>query len=157
MTESALWGEFEHFVDDKGRIVMPADFRAMLGAEVVLTRGPDHALLLLPLAVWQEVERSLRQAVLAGEEGVLQRMLGGRFQTRVDSHRRIAVPRHLREWAGLRLGGRAVLIGQGRKAEIWSPEHWQSYNETFTTERVLQAARAAGVEALLRDPRPPQP
>ncbi len=145
-----FWGEYEHGVDDKGRIVMPAEIRSELAGDFVLTRGPDRAILVIPVPVWREVERSLREAVLNTNAGLLQRMLGGRVTTRLDPQARLAIPKHLREWARITPDHTAVIVGQGRKCEIWSKSTWEQYQEHLTYANVYEAAVAAGLEDLLR-------
>lgn len=145
-----FWGEYEHGVDDKGRIVMPVEIRNEFRGEFVLTRGPDRAILVIPTPVWREVERSLREAVLNTNAGLLQRMLGGRVVARLDPHARLAIPKHLREWAQISPDQTAVIIGEGRKCEIWCKSNWEAYHQLFTYANVSEAARSAGLDELLR-------
>ena len=142
---SQFWGEFEHFVDDKGRIVVPQEFREGLADEFVITRGPDRALFIFPTAIWSQIEQNLQSHVLHRHTGFLQRMLGGRTFVKLDPQYRLAIPKHLREWARIHESPAAVLIGQGSKIEVWSKRNWDEYNDRFTYDNVFDAAEAVGL------------
>lgn len=148
MAETALtqfWGEFEHNLDDRGRIVFPQDFRDSLRDEFVITRGPDRALLVFPLDVWNGIEQKLQSSVLQREMGFLQRMFGGRTIVKLDPQGRLVLPKHLREWAGFDDNNISVIVGQGPKIEIWSKERWREYNQKFTSDGLYAAAEAVGL------------
>jgi MraZ protein len=145
-----FWGEHEHGVDDKGRLVMPQDFRGSLGDEFVVTRGPDKAILVFPKPVWDEIEQRLQVGVLQRQTGFLQRMLGGRSIVKLDPQFRLAIPKHLRDWARIDSSHGAVLIGQGPKIEIWNKDVWDAYNnDRFTYENMYDAAEAVGLAAVV--------
>jgi len=139
------WGEFERALDDKCRLVVPAELREPLGPDVVLTRGPDAAILLFSTADWRRLERQLLAAPPGAEASLLQRMLFGRTLARLDRQHRVTLPPPLRHWAGLEPGAVAVVIGLGRKVEIWERGAWRRYAAGFTRERVAAAMQAAGL------------
>jgi MraZ protein len=144
-SDNLFWGEYEHGVDDKGRLVIPQEFRPALTDEFVLTRGPDKAVFLFPKVVWGEIEHKLQSHVLHRHTGFLQRMLGGRTFVKLDPQSRLAIPKHLRDWANISQSQSAVLIGQGPKIEIWSKGTWDAYNAGFTYEAMYEAAEAVGL------------
>ena len=144
--DSQFWGEYEHGVDDKGRVVIPQDFRAGLGDEFVLTRAPDKAIFVFPKTIWADIEQRLRSSVLQRQAGFLQRMLGGRTYVRLDPQFRLAVPKHLRDWAGITQSEAAAIIGQGPKIEIWNKGNWDEYNAgNFNYSNLYDAAEAVGL------------
>ncbi|MGC8666691.1 MAG: division/cell wall cluster transcriptional repressor MraZ [Chthonomonadales bacterium] len=144
--EYGLWGEFEHGVDDKGRVVMPQEFRAALGEQFVLTRGPEHAIFVFPMDVWRAVESRLRGGVMDRERAFLRQMMAGsRTIVRLDPQFRLAIPKLLREWAGITQSETAVIVGQDNKLEIWSKSNWMKQMEAFTYDRLFQAAEAIGL------------
>lgn len=141
-----LWGEHEHFVDDKGRLLCPTEFRDSLGEEFVVTRGPENTLFIFPMPVWSTIEQNLQTHVLNKHSGLLQRMLGGRALTRLDPQGRMTIPRHLREWANLNELPHTVLVGQGSKVEIWPKSKWIEYRKTaFSFDAMYEAADAVGL------------
>src|SRR5437868_2530683 len=140
-----FWGEYEHSVDDKGRVVIPQDFRGLLGDRFIVTRGPDRSILVLPSSVWQPIQESLRNPTLHRDRAFLQRMLGGRTEVSLDPQARLAIPKHLREHAGISNSVAAVIVGQGFKFEIWSKPVWDEFTTRFTSENMFAAAEAAGL------------
>jgi MraZ protein len=144
-----FWGEFEHGVDDKGRVVMPQDFRGPLGDEFIVTRGPDRAIFVFPITIWEDIEQKIQSPILQRQTGFLQRMLGGRQFVKLDPQFRLAIPKHLRDWAQISQSESAVLVGQGKKIEIWSKRNWDEYNNNFTYDRMFDAAEAVGLAEVL--------
>src|ERR1044071_1450016 len=140
-----FWGEFEHAVDDKGRVIMPQDFRGPLGEEFVVTRGTDRAIFVFPAPVWNRFEQTLNSAVMQREAAYLQRLFGSRTFVRLDPQYRLGIPKHLRDHAGINQSQSAVIIGQGSKLEIWSKSAWDDYCASFTSESVFQAAETIGL------------
>ena len=149
--EYGFWGEFEHAVDDKGRVIIPQDFRGPLGDEFVVTRGPDKSILVLPFPVWGRIEQSLQAPVLQRETSFLQRMLGGRTLVRLDPQYRLGIPKHLRDWANITQSQSAVIVGQGSKLEIWSKAVWDEFSGvSYTTDNLYNAAEIVGIAEILR-------
>jgi len=115
-------------VDAKGRMAMPARYRERLlescGGRLVVTVDRDHCLLVYPLPEWEIIENKLiKLPSLNKQARILQRLLiGHATELEMDAHGRILLPAMLRDFAGL--GKKAVLIGQGKKLEIWDAEIW---------------------------------
>src|SRR5262245_54059169 len=144
-TEFRFWGEFEHAVDDKGRVIIPQDFRGPLGEEFVVTRGTDKAIFVFPTAIWNRFEETLNASVMQRETAYLQRLFGSRTFVKLDPQFRLGIPKHLRDHAGISQSQTAVIIGQGSKLEIWSKPAWDDYCVNFTSENVFQAAETIGL------------
>lgn len=107
---------------------MPARYRdrlvEMCGGRVVVTVDQDHCLLVYPLPEWEIIEaRLVSLPSLNRQARLLQRLLiGYATECELDSQGRILLPVMLREFAGL--DKKAVLIGQGKKFEIWDEKTW---------------------------------
>lgn len=147
-TTTGVWGEFDRGIDEKGRVAVPPELRGFLGAEIIVTRGPDQAIVLFPGSTWARIEKQLRTAVLQEDAGFLQRMLSGRVSATLDRQHRLTIPGYLRKWAGITPGNTVVLIGMGVKAELWSRPVWDEFSARFTREQVSRAIRAVGLEEL---------
>jgi len=117
-------GEFEHSLDDKGRLAVPARFRPELGQGLVLTRGLDRCLFVWPLTEWRVVAEKLgRLSMMHGEARRLQRLLfAGAVDTQLDRLGRVLVPSFLRGYAGLQ--DAVVVAGVLNRIEIWDREQW---------------------------------
>ena len=122
-------------VDDKGRVVVPTRHRTLLAARgegrLVVTADRDKCLLIYPLPVWEEIERTLmRLPALNPRARRLQRlMVGHATDLELDSHGRVLVPPKLREYAGL--SRQAMLIGQGSRFELWDEQHWNERRDEW--------------------------
>ncbi len=122
-------GEFEHTIDDKGRIAIPARFREELSEGLVLTRGFDNCLQAFPRQAWLPLAERVSQMSLGSEDArYLRRLLfSGAAEVEVDRQGRILIPQNLREYAGL--AEQVVIAGLDTYFEIWSTERWQSVLE----------------------------
>jgi MraZ protein len=141
-----FWGGFEHAVDDKGRVIIPQEFREALGEEFVVTRGPDKAILVLPMPLWQQIQNKLKSAVFQQQAHLLQRLLGLRSIVRLDPQSRLAIPKLLRDWAGITQSETAVIVGEGSKLEIFSKKSWDLYSDAqFNYSTLYDAAEAIGL------------
>ncbi len=122
-------------VDAKGRMAMPARYRDRLleacGGRLVVTVDQDHCLLVYPLPEWEVIEEKLiNLPSLNKQSRLLQRLLiGHATELEMDGQGRILLPAMLREYAGLKK--KAVLIGQGKKLEIWDEETWAQRQEEW--------------------------
>lgn len=119
-------GEFEHSLDDKGRVAIPARFRAGFGDALVITRGLDRCLLLWPMEEWRTLSHKLVQlSFMHADARRIHRLLfGGATDTAPDRLGRILIPAFLREYASLR--DSVVVVGLMNRVELWSRENWQT-------------------------------
>src|SRR5438132_14185114 len=97
----SFWGEHEQRVDEKWRVIMPQEFRAPLGEEFIIARGPDRATWVFPKTSWEDIEGSLRGGpALQRERAFLRQLLvGSRTLVKLDMQGRLALPKHLRDWS----------------------------------------------------------
>lgn len=125
-------------VDAKGRVAMPTRHRDRLleicEGQLVVTVDVDHCLLLYPYQEWERIEDKLSSlSSLNRKARSLQRLLiGHATEIELDSNGRILLPPPLREFAGIER--RAVLIGQGKKFELWDEERWTRNRERWLAE-----------------------
>ena len=124
-------GEYEHSLDDKGRLAVPARFRDELGEGVVITRGFDRCLMGFPRSVWEALAQQVSSLSLGqGEARNLRRLLfSGAADVMLDRQGRILIPQNLREYAGL--GEQVVVAGLNTHFEIWSSERWREVLDTL--------------------------
>ena len=117
-------GNFQHNLDDKGRLMIPARFRELLDGRAYITQGFDKCLMVMSDSYFNQVSENLSQMNLADPNARLMRRMifGTAFQVEVDKVGRVLVPQALREFAGLE--GEAIVTGQGQYFEVWSPSSW---------------------------------
>ncbi len=135
-------------LDAKGRMAMPSRYRERLlescGGKLVVTVDPSHCLLVYPLPEWESIESKLDALPsLNARSRAFQRLLVGHAtECELDSQGRILLPGMLREFASL--DKKIVLIGQGKKFEIWDEASWnenqQQWLETVQGDDELPAA-----------------
>lgn len=126
-------------IDAKGRMVMPTRYRERLQQEnenqVVMTIDTDErCLLLYPLKAWEIIESKLAQLPSFNPQARrIQRLLiGHATETELDANGRLLLPPLLREYADLTK--HAVLVGQGKKFELWDENHWQERRGQWLAE-----------------------
>jgi MraZ protein len=119
-------GEFQHNIDDKGRVTIPARYRGELAAGLVVTRGFDQNLMLFTMDEWQALATRIAERPLS-DEGVRafrRRVFSGAADLNPDRQGRILLPTYLREFAGLT--GEVVIAGNFNYLEIWSVDAWKT-------------------------------
>jgi MraZ protein len=117
-------GQFQHNLDDKGRLMIPARFREMLEGGAYITQGFDRCLMVMTETYFQQVYERLESMNLADPTARLLRrlILSNAYPFEVDKVGRILVPQNLR--AFLQLDGEAIVAGQGEYFEVWKPADW---------------------------------
>lgn len=121
-------GEFQHTIDDKGRIIIPAKFREALGADFIVTRGLDNCLFVYPRQEWNLLEQKLKQLPMMKSDAraFTRFFFSGASECEWDKQGRVNVPVHLREYA--KLEKECVVIGVSTRVEIWDKATWETYN-----------------------------
>lgn len=126
-----LMGEYNHTIDAKGRLIVPAKFREVLGDEFVVTKGLDNCLFVYPNDEWQKFEEKLQTLPLTNKNArqFTRFFLAGAASVEVDKQGRILLPSVLREFAGLEKD--VVLVGVASRIEIWSKDRWLQSISTY--------------------------
>jgi len=121
-------GEYQHSIDAKGRLFIPAKFREELGDTFVVTRGLDHCLFGYPQAEWQELEKKLRALPFtkADARAFVRFFFSGASEGEIDKQGRILLPQVLRDYA--QLEKEVVILGVSNRVEIWSASRWAEYS-----------------------------
>ncbi|NLK08838.1 MAG: division/cell wall cluster transcriptional repressor MraZ [Firmicutes bacterium] len=120
-------GEWQHTIDAKGRLIIPARFREQLGERFVVTRGLDHCLFVYPLTEWAILEAKLKSLPLTQSDArrFVRFLFSGASECELDKQGRINLPNNLKAYAGLEKD--AVIIGVSNRVEIWASQSWQTY------------------------------
>ena len=126
--EKAMFmGEYQHSVDEKGRLIIPAKFRDALGDSFVVTRGLDSCLFVYPRSEWESLEAKLKTLPFtrADARAFSRFFFSGATESDLDKQGRVNIPNHLREYA--KLTRDCVVIGVSNRVEIWGKEAWDTY------------------------------
>ncbi|MBP7998249.1 MAG: division/cell wall cluster transcriptional repressor MraZ [Chloroflexi bacterium] len=124
-------GEYLHTIDDKGRLTIPAKYRADLAGGVVITRGFDQNLIAFPLNEWEALAQRIMARPLADQDvrEFRRRLFSGAIDLMPDRQGRILLPPYLREFAGI--NGEVVIAGMYNYMEIWSTTAWESVRQNI--------------------------
>jgi MraZ protein len=139
-----LLGEYEHTLDDKNRLTLPAKFRQALGGGVVVTRGMDGCLFVFTRGDWDEFVSARLEGLnpFTKEARQMSRfMFAGATETELDKQGRIMVPPALLEHA--RLGRDVVVAGVRDHVEIWDQAAWRKQLKEVEGSVELVAERLA--------------
>ncbi|HEX5809535.1 MAG TPA: division/cell wall cluster transcriptional repressor MraZ [Anaerolineales bacterium] len=122
-------GQFQHSLDDKGRLMVPARYRELLAAGAYITQGFDKCLMVLTDVHFTEVYERINAMNMADPNARLLRrlILSNAYSVDIDRVGRILVPQNLRQ--AINLGNEAVVAGQGEYFEVWSPADWEQQME----------------------------
>lgn len=122
-------GEYQHSLDVKGRITIPAKFREELGEQFVATKGLDNCIFLYPQKEWQFIEKKLKELPLtrADVRSFVRFFFSGASELEVDKQGRTLLPANLRDYAGIER--ELAVIGVGARIEIWAIDKWADYTE----------------------------
>lgn len=117
-------GQFEHNLDEKGRLTIPARFRELLGEDAFITQGFDRNLMVHTAESFAEIYNSINNTSLTDPTSRLLRRLifSTASQVEFDRSGRILIPQFLRGIA--KMDGSAMVVGQGSYFEIWSTALW---------------------------------
>ncbi|MCU0504647.1 MAG: division/cell wall cluster transcriptional repressor MraZ [Chloroflexi bacterium] len=133
-------------MDDKGRIAVPARFRAQLDDGAFVSKWVDGCLAIFPRSGWDELAEKVSALRLADADArTFSRFLfASAFEVSLDRQGRLVVPAGLRDWA--KLGNEAVVVGSRDHLEIWSPALWDAYSrEMGTPDALLEHLTGLGI------------
>ena len=125
-----FYGEYQHILDVKSRIIIPAKFRSALGERFILTKGMEKCLFAYTTEEWKCFEEKIKKLPMA-DEGVrrfTRFFFSGVFECDQDAQGRVLIPNHLRAHA--ELDKEIVSIGVMNRVEIWSKDNWEAYNDS---------------------------
>lgn len=126
---SVLIGEYQHTIDTKGRMIIPAKFREDLGFSFIITRGLDGCLSGYPASQWEQLQEKLSRLPQSKKDSraFTRFFYSAATEVEVDKQGRINIPQTLRTFANLEKNCRVV--GVSSHIEIWSEERWLSFAE----------------------------
>lgn len=131
-------GEYQHAIDDKGRLIIPARFRDVLGERCITTKGLDNCLWVQPLSEWEAFEQKLRKLQITKPDAraFVRFFSSGATECTFDRQGRILVPSNLRDYA--ELDRDVVIIGVISRLEIWSRKRWEEYSAGLSQQVIAE-------------------
>ena len=140
-----LIGEYEHTIDAKGRLSMPAKLRRDMGEAFIVTKGLDGCLFAFSQNEWTNFETKLKSLPLSDKNArnFVRFFLAGATECEIDKQGRFLIPSNLREAA--KLEKEAVIIGVGTRLEIWNKETWASKDEEISADEIAENMTMLGI------------
>jgi len=122
-------GEYNHSVDTKGRMNVPAKFREDLGERFYITKGLDNCLFMFPETEWRVFEEKLKALPLTNRNAraFVRLFFAGATECTLDKQGRVNIPQSLRDHGQIEKD--VIVIGVGTRVELWSESNWNEYND----------------------------
>ena len=124
-----LIGQYEHTIDAKKRLALPAKFRGELGDKIIITRGIEGCLAVYTETEWKIMSDKLATLTISQAEArsFTRMILAGAMEVTLDKLGRILVPDYLKDYAGLKKN--VVVCGLSNRLEVWDSEKWETYKK----------------------------
>ena len=122
-----LLGQYNHNIDEKGRVSVPAKFREELGMSFIVTKGLDNCLFAYSKEEWSKFEEKLKTLPLTNPNArnFIRFFFSGATECEIDKQGRINLPQNLRDYADLTK--EVTVIGVSTRVEIWNRDKWNNY------------------------------
>jgi len=129
-----LLGEYQHTIDEKKRLSLPAKFRKELGKKIVITTGLDRCLFVYTQAQWKKIAEQLATLSMgrADTRSFSRFLLGGAVEAEIDALGRILIPEFQKEFADL--SSKVIIVGVHSRLEIWNDKAWNEYKSRVERE-----------------------
>ena len=137
-----LLGRYEHTVDTKGRVSVPARFREDLGERFVITRGLDNCLALYSLNEWAVLAEKVKALPMAQARTIQRYLFTGAYETEIDAQGRMVIPQNLRTFAGITKD--VVIAGLSNRAEVWDREAFDKSESSVSADDVVELMSQLG-------------
>ena len=139
-------GEYQHNLDEKGRLAIPAKFRAQLAKGAVVTKGVDNCLFLYTAGEWEKLATKLAALPIskANTRAFSRQMLAGAMDVQLDKQGRIILPEYLRKFAVIKK--KAIIAGLYNRLEIWDQDTWNKYKKGIEKESTDIAEALEGLD-----------
>ena len=142
-----LIGEYEHSLDVKGRLIMPAKLRTDMGEKFIITKGLDGCLFVFSQIEWSNFESKLKELPLTNKNArdFVRFFLSGATECEIDKQGRFLLVNTLREYA--EITKEVIIIGVGTRLEIWNKEKWKKYNsnENISADTIAENMTMLGI------------
>ena len=140
-----LIGEYEHSLDAKGRIIMPAKFREDIGEKFIVTKGLDGCLFAFSCTEWAKFEEKLATLPISNKDArtFTRFFFAGAIDCELDKQGRFLISSNLREFAAFVKD--VVIVGMNSRVEIWSKEKWQECENNLSADEIAEKMEMLGI------------
>jgi len=126
-----FYGEFEHSIDRKGRLILPSKFREVAKNQFVerffVTRGLDKCLFMFSEEEWRSQENKFKSMSFTKQQSrIFNRLLfSGAVEIAFDKQGRVLIPQYLKDFAQIKKD--VIIVGVSNRIEIWSKDSWHDF------------------------------
>lgn len=140
-----LIGEYEHSLDAKGRLIMPAKLREDIGDKFIITKGLDGCLFAFSMEEWKNFETKLRSLPISNKDAraFSRFFFAGAIDCEIDKQGRFLISSNLREFASLTK--EVIIVGMDSRIEIWNKEKWQHCDEDISADEIAEKMEMLGI------------
>ena len=136
MEVNTMTGEYQHSLDNKGRLFVPAKLRDELGEVFFLTLSMDRCLCAYSSENWQALSDKV-SAMPYVKQRKMRPLFAHAARCELDAQGRVLIPQHLRDYAGFKKN--VTVVGCNNHAELWDSDAWQAVFEAETTPENIAA------------------
>ena len=140
-----LIGEYDHSLDSKGRLIMPAKLREDMGEKFIITTGLDGCLFGFSMEEWKKFEDKLKTLPITNKNArnFVRFFLSGATECELDKQGRFLIVGKLRENAKLEKD--VTIIGTGTRIEIWNKETWEKCDKEISADEIAENMANLGI------------
>jgi len=142
-----FYGEYQHSLDAKGRMIVPSKFREGLGEKFILTKGLDECLFAYSLEEWSNLEQKLKTLPFTDKDvrAFVRFFFAGATECELDKQGRILIPQNLRDYA--KLEKELYIIGVSTRVEIWEKNKWEEYckGDNMSPDKIAEKMAMLGI------------
>lgn len=142
-----FYGEYQHTLDPKGRVIIPSKFREGLGENFIVTKGLDNCLFAYSKEEWANLEAKLRALPFTDKDvrAFVRFFFAGACECEVDKQGRILIPQNLREYGSLDKD--IFVIGVSSRVEIWDKSKWDLYcsDDNVSADSIAEKMAMLGI------------
>ncbi len=143
-----FYGEYQHTVDPKGRVIIPAKLREGLGEKFILTKGFDNCLFAYSMEEWKNFEEKMKTLPLTDKDAraFVRFFFAGATECEVDKQGRILIAQNLREYASIDKD--VYVIGMAARVEVWDKSRWEEYQsgENLNADKLAEKLSMLGMQ-----------
>ena len=143
-----FYGEYQHTLDPKNRVIIPSKLREGLGDKFILTRGFDNCLFAYSLEEWRNFEGKMKTLPMTDRDAraFMRFFFASASECEVDKQGRILIPQNLKEYAGLEK--ELYIIGMASRVEVWSKARWEEYTsgENLNADKLAEKLAMLGMQ-----------
>ena len=136
-------GTYQHNIDNKGRVIMPAKFREELGESFYITMGINKCLFVLSKESWDGFLEKLSGQPISKATDISRFFCAGAVEAVPNAQGRVLIPENLRKYADI--GKDVTVVGVGSRVEIWSTDRWNDYLEKQSQDSIMSAMELLGI------------